>query len=256
MRLTILGCSGSVPGPGEPASGYLIEADGCLLGLDLGNGTFAELQTHHDPFALDALLISHLHPDHCADFTALTVLRRFHPDPPYDPFERRLPVHAPVEAPDRFGCAFATSAAERAETDLTDIYDFHALPGDGVRIGPFEISAVAVDHPTEAYGFRIEHDGRVLAYTGDTAVCPTLDTLAGGADVLLAEATWTHDPSRPLGVHLSGKETGELAARAGARRLLVTHVPPWADADAVFAEVCVEYDGDAHLVRRGEQYEI
>ncbi|MQA11165.1 MAG: MBL fold metallo-hydrolase [Pseudonocardiaceae bacterium] len=256
MRLTILGCSGSAPGPAAPASGYLLEADGCLLVLDLGNGTLAELQSGRDPFEMDALLLSHLHPDHCADFSALTVFRRYHPKPPHDPRQRRLPVYAPAEAPDRFACAYATSAAERAETDLSDVYDFHALPGGDIRIGPFRVSAVPMRHPTEAYGFRITDGHRVFAYTGDTAVCPELDTLAAGVDLLLAEATWTHGHDRPIDVHLSGKEAGELAARAGIGRLLVTHVPPWANADAVLAEVRAEYPGDARLAERGARYEV
>ncbi|HEY7597041.1 MAG TPA: MBL fold metallo-hydrolase, partial [Actinophytocola sp.] len=95
MLLTVLGCSGSAPGPHAACSGYLVEADGFLLGVELGNGTLAELQAVRDPFALDALLFSHLHPDHCADFSALTVLRRYHPAPSRDPRVPRLPVHAP-----------------------------------------------------------------------------------------------------------------------------------------------------------------
>ena len=82
MRLTVLGCSGSGPGPISPASGYLVEAGDARLVLDLGNGTFGALQRHSDPWQLDAVLFSHLHPDHCADFTALVVYRRYHPHAP------------------------------------------------------------------------------------------------------------------------------------------------------------------------------
>lgn len=256
MRLTVLGCSGSSPGPNAPSSGYLLEADGFLLGLELGNGTLAELQAVRDPFTLDALLFSHLHPDHCADFSALTVLRRWHPSPAVDPWANRLPVHAPKEAPTRFAAAYAPDEAEREEADLTDVYDFHPLREGVVEIGPFVVTAALVDHPCETYGFRIEHGGSTLAYTADTGVCAAVDELAAGADTLLGEASWTHAPERPKGVHLSGTELGELAARAAVGRLLITHVAPWTDADAVLAEARDVYRGDASLVTKSAKYDI
>lgn len=256
MRLTILGCSGSVPGPNAAASGYLIEADDFLLGLELGNGTLAQLQTVRDPFDLDALLLSHLHPDHCADFSALTVLRRYHPDPPYPSRPRRLPVHAPAGAPDRLANAYASDEIERAATDFSDVYDFQPLTGEPVRIGPFDVTAIQVDHPTPAFGVRVAYDGRTLAYTGDTGPCEALDELAWGVDMLLSEASWTDSPERPLGVHLSGIQAGELARRAGVGRLLLTHVAPWTDRVEVLAEAAAVFAGAAALVEQGAVYEV
>src|SRR6266487_3427467 len=113
MRLTVLGCSGSLPGPARAASGYLVEADDVRLVMDLGNGTLARLQTVMDPFDLTAALFSHLHPDHCADITALILVRRYHPQPPFDTRKRRLPVYAPVEAPTRFAAMHAPTEEER-----------------------------------------------------------------------------------------------------------------------------------------------
>jgi len=256
VDLTVLGCSGSYPGPDSPASGYLVEAEGARLVMDLGNGVLSALQARLDPFAVDALLLSHLHPDHCADVSALTVLRRYHPAPPYDPRQRRLVVHAPSEAPDRLAAAYAPSAAERAETDLSDVFDFRALGSEPFRVGPMTVTAVPVAHPCEAYGFRIEHDGVVLAYTGDTGPCPALVDLARDADVLLAEASWTHSPDRPADLHLSGQDAGTVAAKAGVRRLLLTHVPPWTSADAVLAEARTVFDGPVELVAAGRSYRI
>ncbi|WP_106178260.1 MBL fold metallo-hydrolase [Prauserella shujinwangii] len=256
MRLTILGCSGSIPGPDAAASGYLVEAGGFVLGIELGNGAFARLQALRDPFDLDALVLTHLHPDHCADFSALTVLRRYHPEPPYATRPRRLPVHAPVEAPARLANAYAPHEAERLETDLSDVYDFHPLGPDPVRLGPVTLTAVPVEHPTEAFGVRVEHGGRVLAYTGDTGPCEALTGLARGADVLLAEASWTEAADRPEGVHLSGRQAGELAAAAGAGRLLLTHIAPWTDRGAVLAEARDAFSGPVELAEQGAVHDI
>ncbi|WP_340683697.1 MBL fold metallo-hydrolase [Amycolatopsis coloradensis] len=255
MRLTILGCSGSIPGPNAAASGYLIEADGFVLGLELGNGTLARLQALRDPFDLDALILSHLHPDHCADVSALTVLRRYHPALPYPARPRRLPVYGPSDVRERLTYAYAANEDERATTDLSDVFAFDVLRAEPMKIGPFEVTAVPVDHPTPAFGLRFAHGGKTLAYTGDTGVCDTLADLAGGVDVLLSEASWTDSPDRPAGVHLSGKEAGELGRKAGVGRLLLTHVAPWTDRDAVLAEAAVAFPS-AELVEQGAVYDL
>ncbi|MDN5933950.1 MAG: MBL fold metallo-hydrolase [Pseudonocardia sp.] len=257
MRMIVLGCSGSGPGPSSPASGYLVEAGDVRLVMDLGNGTFGALQRHLDPWRLDAVAFSHLHPDHCADFTALVVHRRYHPFPPPD--AGRLPVYAPVESPDRFAAAYAPDAAERAETDLTDAFDFQPHTAS-VAIGDLVLHAAAVDHPCEAYALRVEHGGRSLVYSGDTGPCDGLVELARGADVLLCEATWPHVTASwaepPPGVHLSGRQAGELATVAGVGRLLLTHVPPWFDAEELRAEATAVFGGDVTVVAADAAYQI
>ncbi|MEJ3654542.1 MBL fold metallo-hydrolase [Actinomycetes bacterium KLBMP 9759] len=261
MRLIVLGCSGSGPGPTSPASGYLLEAGGAHFTMDLGNGTLGALQRHLDPWQLDGVLFSHLHPDHCADFSALAVHRRYHPFPPYDPEERRLPVHAPAEAPQRFANAYAASGAELAATDLHDVFDFRPL-GDGAtaELAGTTVRSRRVDHLCEAYGLRVEHDGRSVVYSGDTGACPELIELATGADVLLCEATWPHRTQfydePPPGVHLSGRQAGEHAAAAGVGRLLLTHVAAWWNPEEILAEAEAAFDGPVELVRADQAYDV
>jgi ribonuclease BN (tRNA processing enzyme) len=256
VLVTVLGCSGSLPGPDAAASGYLVEAAGDRLAVDLGNGVLAALQACRDPFDLDALLFSHLHPDHCADFTALTVLRRYHPTPPADPTVHKLPVHGPSDMADRFAVAYAPNATEAADTDLSDVFTFHTFTTAPTPIAGCTVTAALVDHPCEAYGVRIERDGRSLCYTGDSAPCDALVTLATGVDLLLAEASWTEGPDRPPNLHMSGRQAGELATKAGVGRLVVTHVPPWTDKAAVLAEACQAFTGDVVLAEAGAAYEV
>ncbi|WP_424184670.1 MBL fold metallo-hydrolase [Actinokineospora sp. G85] len=256
MLLTVLGCSGSVPGPGAPASGYLLEAEGFLLGIELGNGTFSELQSRRDPFELDALLFSHLHADHCSDFSALSVYRRYHPRPTIDPRANKLPVHAPAEAPTRFSAQYGTDEADRAVTNLSDVFDFQALRVGEFQIGPFEVVAAAAAHPCESFSFRISHGGRSFAYTGDTDVFDGLADLVRGVDVLMAEASWTHGGAVIPNLHMSGRDAGEVATEAGVGRLLLTHIPPWTDSSAVLAEARAAFRGDVVLVRQGASYEV
>lgn len=255
MELIVLGCSGSGPGPSSAASGYLVRADGFALVLDLGNGTMGALQRHLDPFDLGALVLSHLHPDHCADVSALAVYRRYHPAASRSP-RRALPVHAPSEAPSRLAAAYAPSSAERATTDLADVFAFHRLGGHPVRIGPFVLTAAAVAHPCESYALRLTHAGASLVYSGDTGPCSALVELAEDADLLLCEASWPHDPAARPGVHLSGRQAGEAARDAGVGRLLLTHVPAWCDPAVPLAEAVAVFARPVELARADGRYSV
>ncbi len=256
MDLTILGCSGSIAAPDSPCSGYLLESAGTRIAVELGNGTLGPLQRHVDPFDLDALLLSHLHADHCADVATMTVLRRYHPSPPHDPRSRRLPVYAPEGAAQRLAALYATSASEWGGTDLGDVFDFHPLSELSLRLGAFEVQPVPVHHVCPTWGFRISDGRGLLAYTGDTGPFPGLTALAANGSALLAEASWPHSPDVPEGLHLSGTQAGRLAQAAGVGRLLLTHVQPWMDAERVRDEAAAEYAGPVELVAAGSRYEI
>jgi ribonuclease BN (tRNA processing enzyme) len=119
------------------------------------------------------------------------------------------------------------------------------------------VQAWQVNHPPESYGFRVTSKaGRVLAYTGDTGMCDAVVDLARGADVLLSEASWTHSADRPEGIHLSGTEAGQVAARAGVGELLLTHIPPWTSREDVIAEAKAEFSGPVHAVSAGDVYTV
>lgn len=252
MELIVLGCSGSGAGPHSPASGYLVRAGGTALVLDLGNGAFGALQRHIDPFDIDAVVLSHLHPDHCADVSGLIVHRRYHPDGP----GRTIPLHGPIESEVRLAVAYAPSSDERVATDLSDVFVYRPFSGSPTGIGPVALSSTPVDHPCEAYGVRLEHEGRRLVYSGDTGPCRSLVELARGADVLLCESTWSDSPDRPSGVHLSGRQAGRVACDAGVASLLLTHVPAWADGAQLLEEARKEFPGPVELVVPDGRYRI
>jgi ribonuclease BN (tRNA processing enzyme) len=143
--------------------------------------------------------------------------------------------------------------------DITDTFDVSTWADhDEIELGGMRILARKVNHPPSTFGLRITGpDGGVLAYSGDTGVCDEVVELAEGADVFLCEASWTHDPeNRPPNLHLSGREAGEAAAKAGAKSLALTHLPPWTWPDDMLAEAREVYDGPIRVVRRGEQIDI
>ena len=252
MRLTIVGCSGSYPGPDSPASCYLLEADDpggrtWRVLLDLGNGSLGALHRFADPLAVDAVLLSHLHADHCLDLAGYYVLRKYHPLGP----QPRIPVWGPAGTADRMARAYDLPT----DPGMHHEFDFREWHGSE-RIGPFRVEPVPVNHPVPAYGLRVTADGATIAYSGDTGPCASLDDLARDADLFLVEASFRSGDDNPPDLHLTGTDGGQVAARAGARRLVLTHVPPWHDPVDALAEAVAAYDGPAALARPGAVYEL
>jgi ribonuclease BN (tRNA processing enzyme) len=254
VRLTVVGCSGSFPGPDSPASCYLLEADGFgrtwRIVLDLGSGALGPLQRVVDPRQIDAVVISHLHPDHFMDLCGLYVARRYRPAETPPP---RLPVYGPEGTAERLVSAYGPDAA----AELPSVYDIRPLSDGGVfEIGPFTVRTRLVDHPVPAFGLRIEHNGLSLAYSGDTDACPALTDLAHRADLLLAEASFQEGRDEARGIHLTGRRAGETARDAAARRLVLTHVPVWTDPSVVVGEARQIYAGPVEAARPGAVYEL
>lgn len=253
MRLTVVGCSGSYPGPDSPASCYLLEEEHegrtWRVLLDLGSGALGQLHRYADPLAIDAVLLSHLHADHCLDLCGYYVMRKYHPLGS----QPRLPVYGPSGTAGRMARAY--DLPEDPGMNLE--FDFRTwLPGEPARIGPFTVQPIQVEHPVEAFGLRVSAGNRLLAYTGDTATCDQLVPLARGADLLLAEASFHEDAANPPGIHLTGSDCGRLAQDAGVRRMLVTHVPPWYDAEDMLGAARGAWPGDTDLARAGAVHEV
>jgi ribonuclease BN (tRNA processing enzyme) len=246
VRLTVVGCAGSAPGPASAASCYLVEHDGFRLLLDLGSGAFGALQAFTDPAGVDAVFLSHLHADHCLDVAPFVVWHR------YSGRARggRVPLYGPVAAERRLALAYD----EDGET-LTDVFDFVPVGPGLLEIGPFEVRLARTAHPVECYAIRLSADGSALVYTGDTGPCDRVVDLARGADVLLSEAAHPDEPGLPDGLHLTGRQAGEHAAAAGVGLLLVTHVPAWVDAGAQLAHARTAFPA-AELVAPGAVFDI
>ena len=204
MRMTVVGCSGSYPGPDSPASCYLLEADDDAgrtwrVVMDMGSGALGALHRYADPLSIDAVVLSHLHADHCLDLCGYYVMRKYYPTGPAP----KIPVYGPSGTADRMARAYDLPL----DPGMHQEFDFITwAPGEPIRVGPFTIQALSVDHPVEAYGLRVSAGGKLLAYTGDTGQCAQLAAVARGADILLAEASFHEGAANPPGIHLTGRE--------------------------------------------------
>ncbi len=251
MKLTVVGCSGSFPSADSACSSYLVEAEGYRLLLDMGNGALGELQKYCGLYDIDAIAISHLHPDHCIDMCGYFVARYYrHEGGRCDP----LPVYGPEGTERRLTTAYADTPTEKS---MSEVFDFRTLlPGGVFELGPLTVRTQRVTHPVETFAFRVEHRGRALCYSGDSGRCEALAGLAGGADLFLCEASFTHGKEDAPDVHLTGREAGECAQAAKAGRLVLTHIPPWTDAQVNLTDAKSVFGGPVELARPGAVYEI
>jgi ribonuclease BN (tRNA processing enzyme) len=244
LTLHVCGSAGTHPGPGRACSGYLVTdgetADGgagTRLLLDCGNGSLANVQRVCNLAELDAVLLSHLHPDHCVDLFGLYYALRFHPAGP-----QRVRVYAPAGAEE----ALSRLLGEEARRTFGEVCEFHTVAaGDAVEVGGLTVRLFAARHPIETLAARVEAGGRVITYSADTHVTDEVVAAARDADLFACDATWlARDDPFPAGIHCTGEEAGQMAAEAGASRLLVTHVVPSTNAAEVAAEASRRYDGE------------
>ena len=248
MKLTVVGCSGSFPGPEAAASCYLVEADGYRVLLDLGNGALGELQRYVGIYDIDAVLISHLHPDHYMDLCGYYVARKYRPGGP----PPRIPVYGPEGIAERMALAYDLPR----DPGMREEFSFSNYGTEPFELGPLRVMTELMNHPVPAYGIRLEHDGHALTYSGDTAPCDALQRLAKGADLFLCEASFHEGRDTVPDIHLNGREAAEAAREAGAQRLILTHIPPWNDPARTLAEAARAYDGPTDLAKPGSTYEV
>jgi ribonuclease BN (tRNA processing enzyme) len=223
LSLTVLGCDGGYPGPGGAGSGYLVQARGRSLLLDLGPGCLSLLQQRVALEDLDGVVITHEHPDHRQDLEGLAVALHFAEHP------RSLPVLAPR------GVRDLLYFREWEELQWVGVADRDQLEVAGMRLG-----FSRTDHGPETLAVLVEAAGARLGYSADTGPRWSLGELGEGLDLALCEATWTA-AEEGRAQHLSGRQAGAMARAAGAAALMITHRWPTIPASQVAQEASLEF---------------
>lgn len=247
IRLDVVGAGPAYTNRlGATGAAYLIRTDETAVLLDLGQGSFPRLASLLDPGALDAVVISHLHPDHFIDLVPLRHYLRWGPAHP-----RRVRVLGPAGLADRIDALHAEPGFTAAALDVDEL-----RPGVGA-IGSIGLESRAVTHAGESYGFRVgTGEGPALVYSGDCGRASDLETLIRAGDDLLCEVSFGPGPVPSDVAHLDGPAVGALARRSGVARVLLTHLLMAFDPDQTIASVRERFDGPVELVQPGDRFTI
>ncbi len=233
MELVVLGSGAAYPGPHQASSGYLVKEGKTNLLIDCGNGVVSRLQEAGELETLTHLLFSHIHADHLLDIFPLFYSRLYAKGRNYPP----LPVYMPPGEPERFARLAEVLRVEPQRLLQGVFHTGEFDPQAGLRAGSLQISFLRTVHPVPAFALRLENGKSSLAYTADTAPFPELTEFVRGCDLLLSEATVSQEDFDPEhAIHLTPTLAGELASQAGVKRLLLTHIWPYYDRQAMLEE--------------------
>ena len=246
MRLDVLGAGPAYTDKlGAAGASYLMRAGSTAIVLDLGQGSFPRLAATLEPSSVDAVFVSHLHPDHFIDLVAMRHYLRWQFEP-----ERHVRVIAPT------GLAGRIDALHDEPGFTAATLDVEPIP-DEVAVGPLRIQAIRVTHTADSHAFRVSlADGPGLVYTGDCGRARDVEPLIVPGDWLLSEVSFGPGPVAAGAMHLDGPAVGELAASSGVGRVLLTHLQMGFDADATVASVRARYEGPVDLVHPGSTFTI
>ncbi|MDE0653596.1 MAG: MBL fold metallo-hydrolase [bacterium] len=244
LSITVLGCSGSYSGPGLACTGYLVESGTTRVWLDAGPGTLANLQRHRQLTEIDAIVVTHEHPDHWLDLAMAYIACHY--------FLDRAPM--PV-----YGTAGTRALAQAlaGAHDLAPTIDWHVISdGDSATVGDQQWRFSQTDHPVETLAPRVDCGGRSFAFSADTGDGWSFASLGEGIDLALCEATYLHEDLVEPSPHLSALQAGTMAAEAGVERLLLTHLAPGSDAAAFGREATEAFGAPVDLVEVDRSYEV
>lgn len=249
LHLDVLGAGPAYTDrPDASGAAYLIRQGPTSLLLDLGQGSFPRLAGALEPSSLDAVAISHLHPDHFIDLVALRHYLHWQFRP-----ARRVRVLAPAGLAPRLDALHDEPGFTAAALDVEDV-----IPGTRT-VGSLTLEARRVTHTADSHAYRVapgDGGGRGIVYSGDCGRAEDLDALVQPGDTLLAEVSFGPGPVPPGAWHLDGPAVGALAARAGVARVLLTHLQMGFEEAATIASVQASFDGPVSFVTPGDRLDI
>lgn len=244
MKITTIGIWGGYPNKNEATSSFLLEHNGFRCLVDCGSGVLAAVQNYTELRELNAAVISHYHPDHVADIgvlqhAAMVGMQLKEWETPF-----------PIYAHDRDKAAFQ-SLSYKGVTEGRVVEAAKKL-----ELGPFEVSFCETIHPVYCLAMKFSAGGKSVVFTADSEWKDELVDFAKETDLLVSEANLYEKYVGIIKGHMSGKQAGQLAERAEAKELWLTHLPQYGEIDEILEAARAVYGGKADFAKIGFSMEI
>lgn len=246
MELTTVGSWSPYPRTGEACSGYILEERAARILLDCGHGVFSHLGRYMDPLQLDAVFISHFHPDHCADLQALRHFMRG----AFIKGQRTRPLKVFLPDDNQGDLAYWQQIKEVEIIIVQDKWSYH--------LSDIKLSFHLMSHSILTYGIKAETEQSSFFYTADTSLDEGLVEASQGVDLLLAETTFRsfeQDLAAATG-HMTTADAAYWAQKADAGKLLAGHFWPGFDQQELRADLAALYEGQFEMAAAGLKLQI
>ncbi len=240
MEIIVLGSGTMTSLPDRNPAGYLLLENASALLLDVGPGIIRQLSVLPFPLTrISTILITHFHPDHYADLVPLLMARYL----VQKEINRQLTIVGPFGLKERFESQ-ARWEGRWLNDHLPRLIEWNGTPfsTDG-----WLIRAQKTEHTPNSVAYRLERNGRAVFFSGDTDWQDELIPLAAGTDVAFFECSLPENLKQKG--HLTPKETGTLAQKAGVKRLMVTHIYPENDTPDLRERVAAYFSGPLTIAR-------
>lgn len=240
MKLTTIGFWGGYPKADEASSGYILEHDGFHMMIDFGSGVLSKMQNFLKPEEIDAVILSHYHPDHHADIGVLQHARLI--QGLLGKSNTCLPIYG-----------HNLESAEFSKLTYKEITK--GIPYEqqnALTIGPFHVQFLMTNHPVPCFAMRFEADGKSIVYTADTSFKEEMISFSDRADLLLCECNFYSDQDGRNAGHMNSTDAGTLAHEAKVKKLILTHLPHYGNLSNLPEEAARIYSGPVSLARYGE----
>lgn len=244
MNITAIGIWGGYPNKNEATSSFLIEQDGFRCLVDCGSGVLAAVQNYTELRELDAVIITHYHPDHVADIGVLQHAAMVGMQ--LKEWNTPLPIYAHNRDAAGFGSLSYKGVTEGREIHVSE----------PVQIGPWEVSFCETVHPVYCLALKFTSNGKTAVFTADTAWKEELVEFSAGADFIAAESNLYEKYVGIIQGHMSGRQAGELAARAGVKQMVLTHLPQYGELDEILESAKETFSGPVEFAEIGKIYRL
>lgn len=244
MRVIPIGIWGGYPNKNEATSAFLIEQDGFRCLVDCGSGVLAAVQNYIELRNLDAVMISHYHPDHIADIGVLQ-------------HAAMVGMQLKEWNTPLFIYAHDKDLEEFKKLSYKGVTEGRAIRvAETLELGPWQVSFCETIHPVYCLAMKFTADGKTVVFTADTSWKKELIDFSRESDLLVAEANLYEKHLGIIQGHMSGSQAGKLAELASAKQLLLTHLPQYGELEEVLEAAKSRYTGQVEFAVIGKTYEV